>query len=798
MSRIKTGRDNRGNVILILVMATASAALICSALYTMMGRLDVMNRDTSRDQIYQTAETSLLNYTRAAIQRRWCFTASWEQDLTTNCTLAHPLSTERLILSTNEQTHIWQMIAANPTFPHGNPLQLTTIESTVDLSSVTSTHPVKQILATHEFNFVGTVHFRVDRLSSIDLPINGDEVYLKITVDLYPAAGQTLPQHRGQMEAWSKITVYPREIGTFALIIPGDLYIGGSPQTTGDIAFPTGAAGSAGILFDSPVFVNGNINLPSTTAGAYVPVTFSAPIIQGSGIIQSNGVPFTTKVAGGFTDATYANMPNFGGFLGGVRVDGVPDQGLSEFSGKAASNPPTQAIAAANQCINFELLKSDLSQTNGSAMLARSEGANSWDLSWSMNNFFNPQVSPGNMSQAGQFNSVQLNPAAPTDGIMSVSLNFSNGASISSAPLDRTGSLVISPKINSTGSGGSGSTAQPTVTVSIKPFLTNGVSQDNIANLSVNINDPGNNLPTFSLSVKGFETGTSGTTERSPPQLYPTMNVNYTKDGSGNWANNGASGSGWNRADGGSSSGITVNQNWESIKNQCSVPGNQNLAFQPSDWDIEFDMRTSWNVAVSGPGTHLIFSNANQTYSDPKMVGIQATATAGVPFNVYSIASICDIQSNANFVAAFLVCDMIRILPRSTPLRMIGTFITNKLQIDPSAASAGITWSSIYNPNAVQDLRNAGVLAPKHPGDTCNIDPNVPIWSPFKTIAQADDANNCNSISLREKFDNIKWTTVDPDQGYDPNPAGGGVPNQTIRKNHPVRFQIVEFDRGFI
>jgi hypothetical protein len=256
----------------------------------------------------------------------------------------------------------------------------------------------------------------------------------------------------------------------------------------------------------------------------------------------------------------------------------------------------------------------------------------------------------------------------------------------------------------------------------------------------------------------------------------------------------------WERTDGMGSSDatfLTVNDNWEYLEQVCgSILGpNPTNSFPASNWDVQFDMKSSWNL---NPPQQPIGGTVDFTQN----TDYQAS-------NV-GIASLCYIHSNATRVVGFYVCDTLHIEGRSKPLKIYGTFIAKKLSIDSTALTAGIRWSTVYNTNAILDLRKNGPngeLAILHPmldpntgqpapGATCDVDPANPLWNPNKTIIQANDAVDCNPLALRtvQKWDGMTWTTVDPDCGVDPKTPGA---TGAKCKYHPVRFTILEYDRGF-
>ncbi|MNL27381.1 hypothetical protein D3C87_1489700 [compost metagenome] len=142
-------------------------------------------------------------------------------------------------------------------------------------------------------------------------------------------------------------------------------------------------------------------------------------------------------------------------------------------------------------------------------------------------------------------------------------------------------------------------------------------------------------------------------------------------------------------------------------------------------------------------------------------------------------------------VTGFYTCESLVIQSRSTPLRIIGTFIAKNVQIAASAYQAGIRWSTIYHPQSVYELRAAGLLGKRADGTMVNCDsPTMPpLWMANIGLNTAVDHYLCNPVSLR-KADPFKWTTVDPDCG-----VVDGAPNRSCKKAM-MRFLIKEISRS--
>lgn len=774
-------------MIAAFVVILASVGIITSALFGMFNRLTIINKENTKSQIYQAALSSILNYTRAGIKRRWCFTDSWEQENSASCDLTHPRSSERLLMTLSTLNHVKELLQIKTNLPHADPIKLESFSSTLDLSGLSNSNPIKRILSGPDFGFISGVKISVEHITTIDVIHSGDAVFLKVTAELIADASKA-PGKLPRLKGWSKFSAYPRENGGFALIVPGDLYLGKSRRVRGDIQFPAGSSkGMPGVVFQSPVFVNGNIVLPDSNANSYVPVTFGSPVIQGAGIVKRDGHPYATKTAGGDSDALYSDMTFFGGFSEGLQVDGVRDLGLDAFSNQV--NTPAPDPKLMQQCIERAAIHNDLAKTDEAALVVRSTGSFSWDLSWTKSDFFKPQDISGTPNAQCTDFACQVQSSSNQSPIVNVSFN-SGSKTVSNILLPRQGQVTITSKF--------GSSDKPfTITLKTNPFTSSGLSQENIANFTVSISDPDQKLQNFNLKLTAFDVGFLGGKYIRPAgnTAYTSLNLSF-KQANGKWSGPGF-GSQWGRADGqpASSADLAIDENWEEIEAICRPTNTNGLAFQPSSWDTTFDMRSSWNLLPAGK-VEFRMANASLPDKSIKQVGASINGSILPTFNIFSIASECNIHADANFVAGFFVCEKLTITPRSTPLRIIGTIVTNTLDISPTAYESGITWSSIYNTNAVLDLRAARILKPYTAGGTCDVDPSRPIWNPFADILSEQDSLSCNSLSLRIKFDPIRWTAIDPDCGLD-NSNPSVLQPATMCKYHAVHYTVPEFDRGF-
>ncbi|MFM6929286.1 MAG: hypothetical protein ACKOX6_12540, partial [Bdellovibrio sp.] len=120
---------------------------------------------------------------------------------------------------------------------------------------------------------------------------------------------------------------------------------------------------------NSPVFVNSDIFLPSSKdVQSYTPVTFMEKVYIGAGALKRDGAGFVPSTMGGSGNAFWTEIGQFGGFRGGVEVDGKKDLGLEYLSGsKTSSSTPDSEML--KKCIANTAANSLLAATNNSHVL---------------------------------------------------------------------------------------------------------------------------------------------------------------------------------------------------------------------------------------------------------------------------------------------------------------------------------------------------------------------------------------------------------------------------------------------
>lgn len=863
---------------------------------------------TSRSYVNERlALNSLIDYVILGVKQHKCFSSNLVSPAP-SCDLNTPNSVDALLLNSDsisflQFAHSLDNNVQAP--PNPVPTSMTFSGSLTSLGG--SGSPLQFVSSLFNNTNVQNFQVTITRIIDPQLPNTGNQIYLSIDAKLLDATNTLVVMNGKKLEIESLLTLYPREMGTFALVVPHDLYLGGLKQGSGDIVFPAGSG--TGVVFESPVFVNHNVHLVGQA-----PVTFADRLFVGSGSVMSANTPFAPQQTGSTSTSFWSQIPGYSGFQDGIQIDGYDDPGLDVFSGNSAS---TTTAASYSQCTSISQMfydptgsaKSQLALTQYAASSSSSfsfqmglTGANGGTIGPDvLNPQFNrlakhpsysgvgPQVEVTNDASTGAFATVQLD------------LQNSSGSSVLTSNKLPTGDLAFptSSSANQTGNDGATSfkvsisssdlntfqkmgnaisnysaivcanmSSDPncisfnkvmgpleaqltqiesasTTTISISPTPAQAqYTWQNAANIAVSVSG-GSTLYDTSTLASFFNAhmidttdspagalqklGQIGSAVATPPLLNPVLNisaydVSYSGGASGLPSHSSQAASGMTASSrlsnlsgqisfSNSSSGLSVlaasalgssaqvASNLPSIIQQCL-----NLAQPPSgaaSWTAtDFSNQTifSWNVGGTGqsPVAGTNFSQpviAELDFTNTNSNSNIATSPNSVQFQVGSIVDLCRIKASANFVTGFFVCNTLQIDARTTPLRMIATFIANGITIDPSAYASGITWSSIYFPNATYELQNTKVLTPKFPsaaGNSCQnqLGANTPIWSPYPAFTDVSNLYSCNPLSLRAEGANFQWTAMDPDCGLQ---TGQIV---TTCKHHVLNYLMVEQARA--
>ncbi|MBK9323600.1 MAG: hypothetical protein IPM97_11775 [Bdellovibrionaceae bacterium] len=829
--------NQRGSLILsALVFAAIMAAMIAFSAVFITDRIKQVN-STAEKIDTRIILDSAMAYTINGVKQSWCFSSSWVQEV--SCDLNYPRNVERLLLSDESLAYI-----AVTSVPHPVPTidtRIMEISQSINLSSVTSNHPLYLILDPIRKKF-SDVSFTIKREASAIQTTKGREVPLRITVSLKAIPSEGLRD----VSISSKVYVFAREISYFALLMPKDLNLGIGSTQAGDISLKAVNSGSSpGLRFESPIFINDNLNLPPTGSNMKN-VTFADKVYLGGGFIKQSGSLFSPKTAGGPQSSYNNEMPSFPGLLSGYELDAERDEGLDYLFNLQA--PLNLNLTDFNRCKARIMASVDLSVTKNAQLYTGvvTAAANTFNLSAHIGSIDNLveqkhmdptegyrfQTSVPGVTTAGNMISRSGGSVFRVKFIFEGMVNPVNtavrGTYMTEFYMTRNSEAVVFPIGNS-------STTSPQISIKTTPHVISGNPQFNQvdfavefvnqANLNIGTYLPagGNIYKTGSVKMvlesmdygysyaKNIRDGNDPTVTNAQMGKYKVNGFSFEKDASNNMNVN-YNNTAWN-------TNTMINGDYTNypvydalqvpdgvdyiaFDEKCfAIPENQDafyMSFGAADWTTSYVKKTraSWSFTPAfGSGGSQVKTTTG--YLDGDLIIDQGfarfdPATATYPeFKVQSLVKNCVIKSSANFVAGFYTCEHLIIEPRTEPLRIIGTIITADAQIDDSAYGVGIRWSSIFHPSAAMELRMARILGREKNGNllSCN-DPNLaPLWLPNIGIQTVLTHYLCNPISLRNA-DPFRWTTVDPDCAYDET-------DQKVKcKKRLTRFLIKEVSRS--
>ncbi len=372
----------------------------------------------------------------------------------------------------------------------------------------------------------------------------------------------------------------------------------------------------------------------------------------------------------------------------------------------------------------------------------------------------------------------------------------------------------------------------PEITVSLEPTLVEGDSQPNQLDLVVKTKNEGGLPSLFTIEVLGYEVGTdlNGNSTRDldvPAGSYPKhgpgeirsfhaevilqntgLGSNFNVENSFPSPGSSGYGDGWRIGDKRTNSivgPIADGYNYAEIIEKCNtLGGSGGEAFGVPGWEDSFSpsTRKSWIFANPQPAdisdTVWFEPPITQTLNIQDSIDDLTGNSDQARYNKFQINSIvekCRIRANKKFIAGFFMCDSLDIESRTQPLVIIGSIIAGHLRVHPEAVKAGVSFYSIYHPEAIQMLRENNILYPANGSNGTNcFFPARPVWHPKPAFNDLANTLQCSPISLRARADNWTWTQVDPEQGFGPDPVTGALEPQ--RKPISKRFIIKEVSRA--
>lgn len=526
-----------------MLIAIVAIAVMGPAFYTFSSYLLSQKKQiTKNTKILQQkfALHSAMDYVIFGIKQKYCFDSLLLNDLPANCNLNHAGSVERLIMSPDQENAIRMAIAGgNNVGPYTiNNLHLDSFTNTVQISSLTTLHPLYQVMNAALISPISGIYVKIERDNSRNIPHSGKEIFLKITVEFTDSGGNH-PVAFGNlnMSQTSFLSIYPREVSSFALLVSGDLYLDRAFNATIPAGatsihnYPTGVqAGYAGLLFDSPVFVNNNIHLPyvsiqngghQNNALSYTPVTFADRVYIGNGYLYENNQVYEPNSAGGDKDRLWSQNKLIGGFLRGIEIDGGADKGLSVFGGVTASVPPNLNLM--NQCIQYfnNLSSSNYLNTNSDLRSSLQQSQNQgkyqrFTIRLDHNDRFSPQSNPFlplNTAQWGTGTATRTVPQNATNGaIINVSVGVGNKAV--SGQLPSGGELNLTAEVGSSAVLNNLNTAVSTETSNLQAannllsnYQNNLTTQQNLLNqYNTNLQNTQNQVQTLQSQNQAAQT----------------------------------------------------------------------------------------------------------------------------------------------------------------------------------------------------------------------------------------------------------------------------------------------------
>lgn len=384
--------NSRGNTTMMALFITT---IVSTGVYFISQKIITERKLSSqlRKDIYANlALRSITDYIKYGIRKGWCFDQKLLPEMPEVCVnnFSNQYSTARLMMPFSYAKTLEDLGKNNAAqFPDlagkkATDFMLQSFTIPIDLTRLTmaEAHPLYRVLTNTRNPLVKGVNIKVSRIGNVTLPVNGDEVYIEIVTEFTGKDGQVIKlgiettDSNGEIKSSGKQALRetarfvsnPRELNSFALILPGSIYLGATLAPIsghGDMAIPKGDKSDVGMVFNSPVFVNQNIIMPSP--GGYTPATFNDVVIFGNGSIKDpDGKPFKIGEALGIK-RYWSDLETFGGFMRGLDSDGKADAGLNVLNGVGDSAALNNDIIS--WCTNILRVEGDLSLTANSHLV---------------------------------------------------------------------------------------------------------------------------------------------------------------------------------------------------------------------------------------------------------------------------------------------------------------------------------------------------------------------------------------------------------------------------------------------
>lgn len=189
--------------------------------------------------------------------------------------------------------------------------------------------------------------------------------------------------------------------------------------------------------------------------------------------------------------------------------------------------------------------------------------------------------------------------------------------------------------------------------------------------------------------------------------------------------------------------------------------------------DFSASAFTSWNYnPVSRKFQYTPYSGSKVDWSDiaaanPKkffLNSLTINESNQNIFHVYSVVDKCVIDASADVAMGFLVCRQLFIKSRTKPLKMIGTFVVDYINIDPTAINKGVDWYNVFHRTSIKHLQARKILPSFN---YCSIDPLRPLWVPNPTAIEVLKQKECSPYAIAKLSDPFTWSTFNPKCGLE-------------------------------
>lgn len=357
-----------GAVIAFIIIATVAAGAY------IIRTTDLVKRGaerTSQVRINHQVDSigkGFLNYTIYAIKERWCMDESWGRD--TRCGdgdmqafLFHPRNLERLLWSNVAIDGIRERFIAKYTAPPTQSIGLSNISTAISidkLADLGDAHPLNLILPKNVKGCFSHVSINIKKPNNATSYLQGDEVALHISTKFHHnGTSSTICNRIGSDIATEGFVVFfPRTLNQFGLIKSGDF----------DLSTIKGPKNSGGVHFWGDTYIQGDILIPRN---GKAPVDFKGQVRLGNGIIRQGTEKYKVPADGTIQTKLQSGYTTFGGFLGGVGLDGEPDDGLSKLFDGSFSYPSNSLLG---KCLPRLKVKNSPAETRNARLFAKGSG----------------------------------------------------------------------------------------------------------------------------------------------------------------------------------------------------------------------------------------------------------------------------------------------------------------------------------------------------------------------------------------------------------------------------------------